>query len=282
MTYRNLSLLALLFLFCGCANNSEKWHSLYNGRDLTGWDTYLGPAYDTVLKKRNQEPVGLNIDPAGVFTVVDLEGEKVIRISGENFGGISTVDEFENFHLQLQFRWGSLKWFPRKNGKRDSGLMYYAVGPHGADGGNWMRSQELQIQEGDCGDCWACSGAVYDAWARKDGDNYIFDEAGEMFTFSNSSPNGRRCIKSADGEKPSGEWNTIDLWCFDGTSIHMVNGVVNMVIHNSRQVDDGQEIPLTKGKIQIQSEGAEVYYRNIRIAPITKLPEVLNSEVEIH
>jgi hypothetical protein len=97
-----------------------------------------------------------------------------------------------------------------------------------------------------------------------------------MITFSNKSPDGRRCIKSVDAEKTSGEWNTIDLWCYGGTSIHMVNGVVNMVINNSRQFDGGQEIPLTKGKIQLQSEGAEVYYRNIRLAPITKLPDILN------
>lgn len=276
MSLRNLFLPALILLLSGCTGKApEKWQNLYNGRDLSGWDTYLGPAYDTILKKRNTDPVGLNNDPARVFTVVNLDGENVIRISGENFGGISTREEYENYHLQLQFRWGELKWFPRKTGKRDSGIMYYAVGPHGADGGNWMRSQEFQIEEGDCGDCWACAGAVYDAAIRKDEDKYIYDEKGEMLTFSNSSSNGRRCIKSTDGEKPSGEWNTIDLWCFGGTSIHMVNGVVNMVIHNSRQIDGDKEIPLTKGKIQIQSEGAEVFYRNIRITPITKLPDNL-------
>jgi len=276
MTYINITILALLMVLSGYpGNKSEKWQVLFNGKDLSGWDTYLGPSYDTILKKRNAEPIGLNKDPAGVFTVVNLGGENVIRISGENFGGISTVEEYENYHLQLQFMWGELKWFPRKTGKRDSGIMYYAVGPQGADGGNWMRSQEFQIQEGDCGDCWACAGAVYDASIRKDAEKYIYDKNGDMLTFSNSGSNGRRCIKSVDGEKPSGEWNTIDLWCFGGTSIHMVNGVVNMVIHKSRQADGGREFPLTKGKIQIQSEGAEVFYRNIKIAPITSLPDNL-------
>lgn len=268
------SALLLLLLAGSCATHkTENWQSLFNGTDLSGWDTYLGPAYDTITQKKSENPVGLNNDPAKVFTVVKVDGENAIRISGENFGGISTVEEFENFHLQLQFRWGTLKWYPRKTGKRDSGIMYYATGPHGADGGYWMRSQELQIEEGDCGDCWACAGAIYDATARKDSGNYTYDKAGKLYTFSITSPDGRRCIKSVDGEKPSGEWNTVDLWCFGGTSIHVINGVVNMVIRNSRQDNNGREIPLTRGKIQIQSEGAEVYYRNIRIAPITKLPE---------
>jgi hypothetical protein len=268
----NLTFLAMFFLLGATSHQSEKWQSLFNGSDLSGWETYLGPSYDTISKKRNEQPIGLNNDPSGVFTVVEADGENIIRISGENFGGISTLAEFENFHLQLQFKWGTLKWFPRKTAKRDSGIMYYATGPHGADGGNWMRSQELQIQEGDCGDCWACAGAIYDATAQKLSDNYIYDKTGRLLTFSLSSPNGRRCIKSTDGEKPSGEWNTVDLWCFKGTCIHMVNGVVNMVIQNSRQDDNGKEIPLTKGKIQIQSEGAEVFYRNIRISQINRLP----------
>jgi hypothetical protein len=277
MTNKYLPCLAMLLILSSCANNSsEKWIDLFNGSDLTGWDTYLGPSYDTIQKKRNSEPIGLNNDPYRVFTIVNLDGENTIRISGENFGGISTVDEFENFHLQLQFRWGSLQWYPRKTGKKDSGLMYYAVGPQGADGGNWMRSQEFQIQEGDCGDCWACAGAIYDATIRKDQQKYIYSKDGEILTFSNNSPNGRRCIKSTDAEKPSGEWNTLDLWCYGSNSIHMVNGIANMVIQNSRQIDDGQESPLTKGKIQIQSEGAEVYYRNIRIAPISKLPDIID------
>jgi hypothetical protein len=250
------------------------WRPLFNGKDLKGWDTYLGPKYDTVLKKRNTVPIGLNNDPDKVFNVVKLGDEKVIRISGEDFGGISTVDEYENYHLQLQFRWGELRWAPRKTGKKDSGLMYHAVGPHGADGGNWMRSHEFQIQEGDCGDYWACAGAVFDVKALKDQNKtYIYNENGAVFTFSIASPDGRRCIKSTNAEKPSGEWNTLDLYCFGSTSVHVVNGVVNMILHNTRQFESGKEVPLTKGKIQIQSEGAEVFYRDIKICSINKIPD---------
>jgi len=275
MILKNLfKAILLLILFSGCSPNNINWQPLFNGKDLSGWDTYLGPEYDSTLIKPDSIPIGLNTDPANVFTVVKLGDENVIRISGENFGGISTTREFENYHLQLQFRWGDLKWPPRKKEKKDSGLMYDAVGPQGADGGYWMRSHEFQIEEGDCGDYWACAGAISDVRAKKDtNNNYIFDKTGDMITLSTSSPQGRYCIKSSDAENPSGEWNTLDLYCFGSTSIHIVNGKVNMILNNSRQSVDGNEVPLTKGKIQIQSEGSEVFYSKIRICHIDKLPE---------
>jgi hypothetical protein len=266
----------LLLLLSSCINRSEnsKWQSLFNGKDLTGWDTYLGTKYDTILNRWDSIPAGLNTDPLKVFDVADLGGEKVIRISGEQYGGISTTSEFENFHLQLQFKWGKLQWPPNKKGKKDSGLMYYAVGPQGADGGFWLRSHEFQIEEGDCGDYWACAGAIFDVSAKKENDSsYVYSKDGDLFTFSTVSPNGRNCQKFPDEEKPTGEWNTIDLYCYGGTSLHIVNGVVNMVLQNSRQLEGNKEIPLTKGKIQFESEGAEIFYRNINICSIDKLPD---------
>lgn len=277
MDFKKLSkTVILLFLFCSCQNRSEnyKWQSLFNGKDLSGWDTYLGPEFDTVLNRWDSIPVGLNTDPLKVFDVADLGSEKVLRISGEEFGGISTTREFENFHLQLQFKWGKMQWPPNKKGKKDSGLMYYAVGPQGADGGFWLRSHEFQIEEGDCGDYWACAGAISDVRANKKNDStYIYNKDGDLYTFSTVSPNGRYCQKFPDAEKPTGEWNTLDLYCFGGTSLHIVNGIVTMVLQNSRQLEGKKEIPLTKGKIQFESEGAEIFFRNIKLCSIDKLPE---------
>ena len=268
----------ILFLLTS-ANTSDRlpdksdWQILFNGKDLSGWDTYLGPKYDTILKKTGSVAPGLNNDSSGVFSVVSNGKEKLLRISGENFGGISTKEEFENYHMQLQFRWGQLKWAPRKKAKRDSGIMYHAVGPHGADGGNWMRSHEFQIQEGDCGDYWGCAGAISDIKAKKDKNNqYVFDETADMVSFGLTSPAGRHCVKFPDAEKTSGEWNTVDLYCSGTTNIHVLNGKVIMILNNSRQSDEGKEMPLTKGKIQIQSEGAEIFYRDIKIRPLKKLP----------
>jgi hypothetical protein len=55
-----------------------------------------------------------------------------------------------------------------------------------------------------------------------------------------------------------------------------VNGKTVMTLFHSRQPgDDGKDLPLTKGRIQLQSEGAEVFYRDIEIRSITRLPETL-------
>ncbi len=274
-----LLLITTLFTVSGCKNSksgNEKWQQLFNGQDLTGWETYLGPKYDTLSDKWDTVPVGLNLDPLDVFSVAEVDGGKVIRISGEQFGGINTLQEFENYHLQFEFKWGNLQWPPRKADKRDGGLMYHAVGPQGADGGFWMRSHEYQIEEGDCGDYWACAGAVFDVNSKMQKDSsFVYSKDGESHTFSTASPLGRNCIKYPDAEKPTGEWNTIDLYCVGSTSVHMINGVVNMILRNSRQLEGGKEVPLTKGKIQFESEGAEMFIRNLQISSIDKIPEKL-------
>ena len=261
------------FGFSKSFHQGNDWIQLFNGKDLSGWDTYLGPPLDDAGKKLVDKPVGLNNDPNHVFSIVNDGAEKIIRISGQEWGGISTKKEYENFHLQLQFKWGTLTWGQRKGKKKDSGLLYHAVGEHGADYGAWMRSQEFQIQEGDCGDYWGVAGGMQDIKAIKRSDSeYVYDPGGQLYTFSASSKVGRRCIKGLDAEKPSGEWNTLDLYCHGDTSVHLVNGKVVMVLYHSKQMDNGQVSKLAKGKLQIQSEGAEIFYRDIKIKSLDAIP----------
>ncbi len=272
----------LPFFFCSligfslstCTSlHDDKWSDLFNGNDLSGWDSYLGPNFDTIANKFAGEPIGLNRYANPSFTVVTIDGKPCIRIEGRCFGGISTQDEFSNYHLSLQFKWGIAKWPPNRDKVRDSGLLYHAVGPHGADYDFWMRSQEFQVQEGDCGDYWGVAGGVFDIPAVSRGDQeFVYHPSGSLTTFSAIAPAGRRCIKNPDAEKPSGEWNTLELYCFGDTAVHVVNGVMTMVLYKSRQTDGSTEIPLKKGKIQLQSEGAEVYYSSIRIRPIRSIP----------
>ncbi len=270
----------LLLLLCIIALSFTKtfhkkndWQKLFNGKDLSGWDTYLGPPLDNAGKKLSDVPVGLNKDPKHVFTIVGDNGKKVIRISGENWGGISTKKEYADFHLQLKFKWGSLTWAQKKGKKKDSGLLYFAVGEHGADYSTWMRSQEFQIEEGNCGDYWGVAGGMEDIPAIKKSDSqYVYNPAGQLYTFSATSEVGRHCIKQGDAENPSGEWNTLDLYCHGDTSVHVINGKVMMVLYHSQQMENGEALPLKKGKLQIQSEGAEVFYRDIMIKSLEAIP----------
>lgn len=257
--------------------STSGWKPLMNGKDLTGWDTYLGPAFDTLTGKHGGNPLGINTDPRKTFSIVMEDNKPALRISGEYFGGISTQNEFTNYHLRLEFKWGKLKWAPRKKEKRDSGLLYHAVGPQGAGYGFWLRAQEFQIQEGDCGDYWSIDKSIVDVPATevKSGE-FRYDPAGHLRTFGAGKDGVLRCFKYPDAEKRSGEWNIIEVYCFGDTSVHVVNGKTVMTLFHSRQPGkDGNDMPLTKGKIQLQSEGAEVFYRDIVMKNITRLPETL-------
>ena len=68
--------------------HQNDWTQLFNGKDLRGWDTYLAPPLDDAGKKLSNIPVGLNNDPNHVFSIVNEGVEKVIRISGQEWGGI--------------------------------------------------------------------------------------------------------------------------------------------------------------------------------------------------
>ena len=259
--------------------SENEWTQLFNGEDLGGWYTYQKEPEATSEVSgmaRNDdgsylEPIGLNQDPLEVFTVVSEESAPAIRISGEVFGILVTEKEYENYHLSLEFKWGEEKYPPRKDKKRDSGILYHSVGAEGAWGGVWMKSLECQVQEGDCGDYISVDTVLADIHAGYDVEKGWFYHAPDsaLMTFS---PSRSYCHKSQDYEHPSGQWNTIEIYAVGGESVHVVNGKVNNHIFTSRQMINGKEVPLTRGKIQLQSEGAELFYRHIRIRDIDQIP----------
>ena len=270
-------------------NNSDSedipgsgWISLFNSENLDGWYTYQRapePTSEVAGLGRDEvgnylEAIGLNKDPLNVFSTVTEDNAPAIRISGETFGILVTEKEFENYHLKLQFKWGNAKYPPRKNQKRDSGILYHSIGKEGAWGGVWMRSLECPVQEGDCGDYISVDTVSADIQAIRDEENNLFlhSPGSETLTFSVERS---YCHKSEDYENPSGQWNTMEIYTFGGNSIHMVNGKVNMRLSNCRHFVGGEELALTRGKIQLQSEGAEVFYRQIEIKSIDRIPDEL-------
>lgn len=275
------ALLLSLFL-AGLLPAADDWRPLFNGRDLRGWETWLGrphPSIDLPNLARGAdgkytEPVGLNQDPFAIFTVVMVDGAPALRLSGQIFGTLSSPESFSNYHLRLQFKWGEKRWPPRADRVRDSGLLYHGHGPHGGGTGSpWIHSHELQIQEQDCGDYWAVGPVTSDITARPAGEKlFQYHQAALPLPFGIGTPHGTRVIKAADHEKPHGEWNTIELFCLGDQSIHLVNGQVVLRVRSLRS-STGER--LSSGKIQIQTEGAEIFYRNIEIRPITAIPPLL-------
>jgi len=262
------------------------WAPLWNGTNLDGWTTWIRqpePSSEVPGLKRDAggrytEPIGSGRDPLKIFTVVkNVDGRPAIRISGEVFGELRTKATFKDYHLRLQFKWGEKKWPPRDRPEtpRDSGLLYHVHAPPGAGGRTWARSIELQIQEHDVGDLYAIGSAIAVRAKPRPGTQpalYEYDPSGEWTFFSQSQGASGRCIKQPDNEKPTGEWNTVELIAFGEDAIHIVNGKVVMRLHGPLRIDSDVPAPVTSGPIILQSEGAEVFYRDIEVRPISAIP----------
>ncbi len=275
-----------MVLFRACtsinAQEQEQWTQLLD-RDLTHWDNYLSYRFPAGYKGEQPTdeegnpipPIGENKDEYGVFQVIEEDGSPVLHVSGEIYGAVTSKKEYANYHLRLKVKWGSKKYPPREDLLKDSGLLYHATGPHGRSyWRTWMRSQEFQIMEGHFGDYWLTETAIdVRAYPTEAIMSQVADVSQPFIPIGVGEKNPGYCMRSANYEKSPGEWNTIELICFEDKSIHIVNGEVVMVLRNSRYVDEnGNKVPLTKGKIQLQSEAAEVYFKDIEIRDLEAIP----------
>ena len=96
----------------------------------------------------------------GVFQVVALDGEPAIRISGEVYGGLATKEEFGNYWLQLEFKWGERR-FPATCGthRATAGRCCITAGKGYSPGSGWLESVEFGILEGgETGDFYSVPG----------------------------------------------------------------------------------------------------------------------------
>jgi hypothetical protein len=265
---------------------AAEWRPLFDG-SLRGWRTWLGAPHQSVeipgLTRDPQSgaymaPIGWDKDPLGVFSIAEIDGRPALHISGNGFGEIRTAESFSNYHLRLQFKWGEQKYPPRENAVRDSGLLYHVNGEPGRSSRFWPACVELQIQEHDTGDLYSIiSKITVPAVEERDANDrpvYRYDPAGTPIEFKQERPIGNRCVKGADFENPTGEWNTVELIVLGDRSIHIVNGHVVMRLSGALQQPAGSEEwqPLTSGHISFQTEGAEVFFRDIEIRSISAIP----------
>jgi hypothetical protein len=180
------------------------------------------------------DSLGKNNDPDKNFKVEN----GIISIKGKQFGYISTEKSFSNYYLKAEFKWGDKRYPPRENDKRDSGILYNFS--ENAPDKVWPTSLECQVQEGDCGDYWCVGGASIDSPNN-----------------SEFKWNQKRIFRTQNFENPRGEWNTIEIITNGNQSEHYVNGHL---------VNWGTNASVSEGRILLQSEGSEVYYRNIEIS----------------
>jgi hypothetical protein len=274
------------FILCLVSSSlwAADWQTLLDSQ-LSQWDTYLSYKHKenyngsipTDEMGKPIAPIGLNTgnDTYKVFSVIEQNGEPVLRVSGEYYGAVTSKQSFRNYHLKLQFRWGELKWQPRQNKLKDSGILYHAIGEHGQEYfRSWMLSQEFQIMQGHIGDYWSQATSAIDirAFQPESIMNPVADESQTFIKVGKGEDIQGFVMRKENHEKPTGEWNTLELICFEGQSLHIVNGHVVMVLKNSRYIDNAVSKPLDEGKIQLQSEAAEIFYKSIAIKALDALP----------
>jgi hypothetical protein len=277
---------ALLICYTLCSINAisqaGKWTNLLD-KNLSQWQTYLSYRHTNDYKgevpKDQQgnaiQPIGYNKNESNVFSVIEEKGVPVLRVSGEIYGCVFTKADYENYHFKLQVKWGEKKWVPRLEKLKDAGICYHSQGECGKDYWRaWMLSQEFQIMEGHMGDYWNIANAAIDVRALiPEGNmNPVASHKQPFLPIGTGTAIAGFCLRTIDNETPNNDWTTLELICFNGKSLHIINGKVVMVLANSRYHEGGKDVPLTKGKIQLQSEAAEIFYKAIQIKTLDKLP----------
>jgi hypothetical protein len=156
----------------------------------------------------------------------------VLVCRGQPVGYLRTTDDFTNYVLKLEWRFDPVT---KKAG--NSGVLLRMIGEDKV----WPRSVEAQLHSGNAGDFWN----IGEFPMKTDPDR----------------TRGRNTKKTHFAERPVGEWNEYEIIVDGGSVVLNVNG------QTVNEAWDVREVP---GKICLQSEGAEIHFRNIRLSPIDR------------
>jgi hypothetical protein len=173
--------------------------------------------------------------------------------SGHPIGVMRTVKQYENFVLHIEWMHmepgGNSGVFAWSNAQPDPGTRL----PNGV---------EVQMLELEWPNLNKVNG-VPRPLAYVHGE--LFGVGGVRTTPDN--PRGERSMSIENRCKGRGEWNTYDVVAVDGVIKLSVNGkVVNGISHATQK----------KGYLCLESEGAEIHFRNIRILELP--PGVTSAE----
>jgi hypothetical protein len=226
------------------AAGADGWISLLNFRNLDGLYTFLQKSGKGVAETK-----GMVAFEDGML---HLMGNQVTDEPAES-GYIATNQEFENYRLRAEYKWGMKRFRPRLETKRDNGLLYHLVGPDKV----WPACAECQVQEGDVGDYFMLG-------------NTRGSSGGNNATIFSGSNNRKLRDQGGDFENRN-DWNVVEVIVQGDKSTHLMNGATVNSISSMQQPDPqnaGQFIPLTRGKVAIELEYAEIWYRRFEIKPL--------------
>lgn len=219
-------------------------------------------------------------DPDRVFTVVDrVDGAPAIRISGEDWGGLMTRDHYRDYRLVVEFRWGTVTWKARKHMARNSGILFHCQGEDGNHVKNfkspWIRSVEYEIQEGRTGAVVLVEGyergqpaVIRPRVTMRTKADTIWDPTGEPasfddgFLFQSTYDVDWQDVLGVRGphdrDAPVGGWNRVEIVSRGGDIAYFLNGARILELTDSS---------FQAGRIMLQSEGAEIFYRLVELHP---------------
>ncbi|WP_235954513.1 3-keto-disaccharide hydrolase [Cyclobacterium salsum] len=233
---------------------------LFDGENLNAWYTFI-------------QDRGRNQDPLQVFQV---EGG-ILKISGEEWGCITTKNPYDNFILKASFRWTGETYGDRKAKARDSGILIHSQGTDGGYNGIWMHGIEVQIIEGGTGDFIVVGdgstsfGISSPVVHKEPGNARVFDPKGDWerihggrINWYGRSPNWSDTIDfrgKQDVEAEVGDWNELEIQAWEGNVAVYLNG---------KLVNFAKSVRPEYGRIQVQSEGASIAFREIALFPLLK------------
>ncbi len=162
--------------------------------------------------------------------------------SGKPIGVMRSEKQYENFILHIEWR--------HMQAGGNSGVFVWSAGAV-PEGRRLPKGMEVQMLELD----WV------NIHKRNGKPNHIGYISGELFGAGGleatpDNPRGRRSMSRELRCKGKGEWNVYDVVCVDGTVKLSINGKFVNSIRNSS---------VRKGYLCLESEGAEIHFRNIRI-----------------
>lgn len=230
---------------------------LFNGKTLDGWTSAHSKG------EGDWGPFSVNGAEQAIHVYAGCDAN-----SKQATDCLITNEQFSNFILKLEYKWGENRFAPRTNWDRDAGLLFHV---HGDLTKVWPHSLEMQIGESPGGkpDAKGAKGRFHT------GDLFVLGRhlrtdtprEGKFYNKDAKRQNGGGVRTALGAEKPKGEWNEMEIRVHGSqkaTFLH--NGEVVLETFNFTQENkQGEKLPLSEGHIGLQAEWAELMYRNIRI-----------------